>query len=416
MFGPFERAVAFRYLRARKGERFVSVIAIFSLIGISLGVATLIIVMSVMSGFRADLLSRILGFNGHLGVYGAGNSLVDYGPLAGKIRSVPGVVAAIPVIDGTVLLSTSTGNSTGAEVRGIAQSDLRDLHAVSDHIVAGSIDQFTGKDAIAVGASLADRFGLQVGSRITLISPNGVATAFGSIPPMKSYKIVAIFRVGMSEYDSNYAFLPMQAAQIFFQMPSAATQIEVMAADPDHVAAINQDIRNVANDRELRVVDWQQSNNSFFTAVKVEENTMFLILTLIILVAAFNVISSLIMMVKDKTGDIAVLRTIGASRGSILRIFLMCGASVGVTGTGLGVVLGVLFCLNIQKIQGWVEAITGTNVFNPEVYYLAHVPARLDAGEVIQVAAMALILSLLATLYPSWRAAQTDPVEALRHE
>jgi len=233
---------------------------------------------------------------------------------------------------------------------------------------------------------------------------------------MKAYQVVAIFQVGMNEYDSNYAFLPIGAAQVFFQMPGQASQIVVMVDDPDHVAAVNQAIQNALSGQQLRVIDWQQSNDSFFTAVKVEEKTMFLILTLIILVAAFNVISSLIMMVKDKTGDIAVLRTIGASRGAILRIFLMCGASVGITGTGVGVILGVLFCVNIQTIQGWVEAITGTKVFNPEVYYLAHVPARLDPAEVIQVAIMALALSLLATLYPSWRAAQTDPVEALRHE
>jgi len=416
MFGPFERAVASRYLRARKGERFVSVIAIFSLIGIALGVATLIIVMSVMSGFRAELLASILGFNGHLGVYGAGTSLSGYSEMAEKIRMVPGVVSASPVVDGEVLLSNNHGGSTGAVVRGISRGDLANLHVVSNHIVAGSLDQFSGTDAIAVGATMAENYGLAIGSHITLISPNFVATAFGSIPPMKSYQVVAIFQVGMNEYDSNYAFMPIEAAQTFFQMPGQASQIVVMVRDPDRVAAVNQAIQQLFGEQPLRVVDWQQSNDSFFNAVKVEEKTMFLILTLIILVAAFNVISSLIMMVKDKTGDIAVLRTLGASRGAILRIFLMCGASVGVTGTGVGVVLGVLFCINIQTIQAWVEAVTGTKVFNPEVYYLAHVPARLDPAEVIQVAVMALALSLLATLYPSWRAAQTDPVEALRHE
>ena len=415
MFGAFERAVASRYLRARKGERFVSVIAIFSLIGISLGVATLIIVMSVMSGFRADLLSRILGFNGHLGVYGAASTLSDYDAVAARIRNVPGVVSATPVADGQVLLTTSHG-STGVMIRGMTRDDLLKLHAVSDHIVAGSLDNFKGDDAVAVGATMADNYGLTIGSQITLTSPNGSDTPIGMIPAVKSYRVAAIFQVGMNEYDSSYAFLPLAAAQVFLQMPGQATQIVVMANDPDHVDAINQGIQSALSDHQLRVIDWQQSNNSFFTAVQVEEKTMFLILTLIILVAAFNVISSLIMMVKDKTGDIAVLRTIGASRGAILRIFLMCGASVGITGTGLGVALGVLFCINIQKIQGWVEAITGTKVFNPEVYYLAHVPARLDPSEVIQVAAMALALSLLATLYPSWRAAQTDPVEALRHE
>jgi lipoprotein-releasing system permease protein len=220
----------------------------------------------------------------------------------------------------------------------------------------------------------------------------------------------------MNEYDTSYVFLPIEAAQIFFQKPNAATQIEVSVDDPDRVREIARAIRAALQGIPIAVMDWQQNNNSFFAAVQVEQNVMFLILTLIILVAAFNVISSLIMMVKDKTRDIAVLRTLGAGRGAIMRIFLMCGASVGLTGTVAGTLLGVLFCLNIQTIQGWVEGVTGVSVFNPEVYYLTHLPARLDWHEVLQIVAMALALSLLATLYPSWRAARTDPVEALRNE
>ena len=233
---------------------------------------------------------------------------------------------------------------------------------------------------------------------------------------MRAYKVAAIFQVGMNEYDTSFAFLPIEAAQIFFQLPGAASHIEVSIADPDQVRQVSRTIGDAFAGTGLRVVDWQASNNSFFAAVQVERNVMFLILTLIILVAAFNVVSSLIMMVKDKTRDIAVLRTIGAGRGAVMRIFLMAGASVGVTGTLLGVVIGVLFCLNIETIQGWVEAATGTKVFSPEVYYLTHLPSKLNPVEVMQVMAMALFLSLLATLYPSWRAARTDPVEALRHE
>ena len=233
---------------------------------------------------------------------------------------------------------------------------------------------------------------------------------------MRAYKVVAIFQVGMNEYDTSFAFLPIEAAQIFFQLPGAASHIEVSVEDPQQVRQVNRAVSDAFAGTGLRVVDWQASNNSFFAAVQVERNVMFLILTLIILVAAFNVVSSLIMMVKDKTRDIAVLRTIGAGRGAVMRIFLMAGASVGVTGTLLGVILGVLFCLNIETIQGWVEAATGTKVFSPEVYYLTHLPSKLNPAEVVQVMAMALGLSLLATLYPSWRAARTDPVEALRHE
>jgi lipoprotein-releasing system permease protein len=416
MFGPFERAVAGRYLRARRGERFVSVIAIFSLIGIALGVATLIIVMSVMGGFKVDLLSRILGFNGDLGVYGPAGELVHYDEVAARIRQIPDVVSAIPVVDGQVLLSGGQGQSSGGIVRGIRQNDLRSLHAVSDHILAGSLDNFQGDDAIAVGVGLARRFALHVGSQLTLISPQGAATAFGTVPRIRAYNVVAIFQVGENEYDTAYVFLPLQAAQVFFQKPSSVTQIEVSIRDHNDVFGVHRAMLDALRGDNVQIIDWTQSNNSFFAAVQVEQNVMFLILTLIILVAAFNVISSLIMMVKDKTRDIAVLRTLGARRGAVMRIFLMCGASVGFTGTLIGFVIGVVFCWNIDTIQHWVESITGTSVFNPEVYYLTHLPARLDWHEVAQVVVMALVLSLLATLYPSWRAARTDPVEALRHE
>ena len=415
MFGPFERAIAGRYLRARRGERFVSVIAGFSLVGIALGVATLIIVMSVMGGFKADLLGRILGFNGDLGVYGAGQPLTEYDATAARIRTVPGVLSAIPVVDGQVALTDDRGNNAGGYVRGIRQADLQGLRAVSDHIVGGSLEAFAGPDAIAIGATLASRFGLAPGSKITLISPQGAATAFGTIPRVRAYTVAAIFQVGMNDYDSGYVFLPLEAAQVFFQQPDQATQIEVVVDDPERARPIGRAILAALGSEPVRIIDWQQNNNSFFAAVQVEQNVMFLILTLIILVAAFNVVSSLIMMVKDKTRDIAVLRTIGAGRGAVLRIFLMVGASVGVTGTVVGTLLGVLFCLNIETIQGWVEAATGRTVFDPTVYYLAHLPAKLDWREVAQIIAMALVLSLLATLYPSWRAARTDPVEALRN-
>lgn len=416
MFDRFERTVAGRYLRARRGERFVSVIAGFSMVGIALGVATLIIVMSVMGGFREELLGRILGLNGHLGVYGAGQTLGDYDKLASRIRAVPGVVSAVPVVEGQGLLTTDRGGAVGGMVRGMTQADLMHLPYVGDHIVAGSLSAFQGDDAVAIGVGLAQRFGLGIGNNLTIVSPQGQATAFGTVPRIRAYRVVAIFQAGVNDYDSSVVFLPIGAAQIYFMMPNAVSQIEVMVQDPDRVGAINRAIRAALPGIPLRVVDWQQSNNSFFAAVEVEKNVMFLILTLIILVAAFNIVSSLIMMVKDKTGDIAVLRTIGAGRGAILRIFLMCGASVGFAGTILGSLIGILFCRNIEAIRHVVEAITGTNVFNPEVYFLTHLPAKLDWAEVAQVIGLAFGLSLLATIYPSWRAARTDPVEALRHE
>jgi lipoprotein-releasing system permease protein len=417
MFGPFERAVAGRYLRARKGERFVSVIAIFSLVGIALGVATLIIVMSVMNGFRQDLLSRILGLNGDLGVYGAGGTqLVDYEAMARTIGTIPGVTNASPVFQGEVLLTGDRGGAIGGVVRGISRDDLAAERSVSSHMLAGSIADMTGDNAVIVGSGLAQSLGLTVGSNITFVSPQGNATAIGTIPRIRAYKVVGVFNVGMQEYDSTFAFMPMAAAQTFFSAPDRATQIEVTVKNADDVGEISDRIRAALPGAPIMVIDWQHSNDSFFEAVTVERNVMFLILTLIIVVAAFNVISSLIMMVKDKTRDIAVLRTLGAGRGAIMRIFLMAGASIGVTGTLIGFVLGVVFCANIERIREALESITGTTLFDPTVYFLEQLPAVLDWGEVTAVLVMALALSLLATLYPSWRAARTDPVEALRHE
>ena len=414
MFGPFERMVAGRYLHARRGERFVSVIAIFSLVGIALGVATLIIVMSVMNGFKADLLGRILGLNGDLSVYGVTRTISDYDDVAGRVRQVPGVVSAAPLVESQVLLNSGNYNAGGL-VRGMTRNDLIALHEVSDNLVAGTLDDFGDDDTIIVGTTLAERAGLTVGGRLTLVSPQGAATAFGTMPRVRAYRVVAIFDAGVNDYNASYVFLPLHAAQVYFQLPGQVTQVQVMTRDAENVAPVRQGIEK-AMDGTVRVMDWTQSNNAFFGAVQVEQNVMFLILTLIILVAAFNVISSLIMMVKDKSADIAVLRTLGATRGAIMRIFLMCGASVGVTGTIAGTVLGIVFCLNIEHIRQLLQRITGTDLFNAEVYYLEHLPAKLIWSQVIEVIVMALVLSLLATLYPSWRAARTDPVEALRHE
>lgn len=419
MFGSFERMVAKRYLRARKGERFVSIIAIFSLIGIALGVGTLIVVMAVMNGFKADLLGRILGLNGDLSVYSQSydgpTSLRGYNNLSNRIEQMPHITSAIPFIEGQVLISAGNFNS-GGMVRGMTASGLEKLKVISKTLDPTVLKQFQGDDVIIIGETLADQANLGVGSRLTLISPKGSATVMGNIPRIKSYRIIGIFDSGMHEYNSSYVFLPMQAAQKYFQIDDEVTGIQIFSNDSTHIQTVTHQLENSFRNDNLKFVDWTQSNNAFFGAVQVEQNVMFLILALIILVAAFNVISSLIMMVKDKTRDIAILRTMGASRGAIMRIFLMCGASVGVTGTLIGTILGILFCKNIEHIRQGLQKITGTNLFNPEVYYLEHLPAKLDWSDVIQVVSMALFLSLLATLYPSWKAAKTDPVEALRNE
>jgi lipoprotein-releasing system permease protein len=416
MFNAFERKIAARYLRARRGERFVSVIAIFSLVGIALGVGTLIIVMSVMNGFRQELLSQILGLNGDIGVYGAGVPLQNYDDVAAKIRTISGVTSAFPLVQGEVLMSGPQGGTAGGIARGITPDGLAALPTVANHVVAGNLKDLTGDGVIAIGGGLASQFGLGVGSQITLILPQGKATIIGTIPSIQSFRVVAIFQTGMQQYDSSFVFLPLKAAQTLFQQPNSATQIQVFVKDPDHDDAIKQDIANVLAGTQISIQDWRQNNDSFLAAVTVEGNVMFLILTLIIIVAAFNVISSLIMMVKDKARDIAILRTIGASSGAILRIFLMCGASVGILGTLIGFGLGVVFCAYIEQIKEFVSKITGTPLFDPTVYYLESLPAKLDWHQVTEVILMSFALSILATIYPSWRAARIDPIEALRSE
>lgn len=414
IFSAFERMVAMRYLRARRQEGFISVIAGFSLLGIALGVATLIIVMSVMNGFRAELLGRVLGLNGHLNVYNVrGGPLPDYDPLAQKLRGLPGVVTVTPTVEGQALVSVR-GMASGAVVRGVPAEDFRDRPTLARNIVRGTADAF-GDDNIAIGARMAQRLGLSVGDQMTLIAPQGNVTAFGTVPRMRAFTIGAIFDVGMFEYDNSFIFLPLPEAQTFFRTGDAVTSLELFVNDPTQIRAARDAIQ-AAVAGVGRVVDWQQSNASFFTALQVERNVMFLILSLIIMVAAFNIISSLIMLVKDKGRDIAILRTMGATRGMIMRIFFLSGASVGVTGTVLGLILGVSFALNIETIRQAIQALTGTNLFNAEIYFLSQLPAKIDWSEVVQVAVMALGLSFAATVYPSWRAARLDPVEALRYE
>ena len=415
-FGGFERAVAARYLFARKGERFVSVIAGFSLVGIALGIATLIVVLSVMGGFRQELLGRILGLNGHLGITAAQGRLPDDPALVARIRALPEVAQAAAVVEGQVLLTTDAGASAGGLVRGIAPEDLRARRIIADNIAAGSLAQFQGEDAVVIGTGLARRLDIGVGDRVTLVSPQGRVTVFGTVPRLRAYRVVALFEVGMQEYDSGFVFLPLAAAQLFFQMPGAVSQIEVHLRQADRSAEAALAIRRALASEPIRIADWQDANSGFFQLVQVQRNVMFLILTLIILVAAFNIVSSLTMLVKDKGRDIAILRTMGARRGAILRIFLLCGAAIGGAGTLAGLGLGLLFCANIEAIRQFLMQLTGTTVFDPNVYFLTRIPAVVDPLEVAQVVGLGLALSLLATLLPSWRAARLDPVEALRDE
>lgn len=413
MFTRFEWMVAFRYLRARRREGFISVIAWFSLMGIALGVATLIIVMAVMNGFRQELLSRILGLNGHMSVSSMSQSMKNYDELADKVRSMEGITLVSPMIEGQVMAS-ARGTAKGALVRGLRASDLAKRESVSSNIVAGTLDNFKGMDSVVVGARLASSLGLSVGDRINLISPKGNVTAFGTVPRMRAYKIAATFQVGMYEYDSTFVFMPLDSAQKYFGLKNRVNNLDVFVGNPDDAPELVQ--RVALEIPNVRVHDWQQANASFFNAIQVERNVMFLILTLIILVAAFNIISSLIMLVKDKGKDIAILRTMGATRGMIMRIFFIAGASVGVIGTFGGFGLGLWFSLNIENVRQFIQGLTGTDLFAAEIYFLSQLPAEVDSGEVISVVLMGLGLSFLATIYPAWRAARIDPAEALRYE
>jgi lipoprotein-releasing system permease protein len=413
MFSQVERLIAGRYLRPRRQEGFVSVIAAFSFLGIMLGVGTLIVVLAVMSGFRAELLNRVLGFNGHITVQAGPDGIEAFDQLTERLRAVDGVVAVTPLVTGQVMV-TANEIASGALVRGIRPDDLRARRALADHVQAGSLEGLT-KDQIALGSRMALRMGLRLGDRLQLISPKGTPTALGTVPRIKAYEIGAIFEVGMFEYDNSVIFMPLEAAQLYFQLDGRANELEIMVADPDRVWAYRADIAAALGDAG-RLVDWQQANASFFTALKVERNVMFLILSLIIMVAAFNIISGMIMLVKDKGRDIAILRTMGATRGTIMRIFFMSGATIGVVGTLAGFLLGVVFAANIETIRQWLQGLTGTELFAAEIYFLSQLPARIEVLDVVSVVAMGLALSLLATIYPSWRAARLDPVEALRYE
>jgi len=416
MFSPFERLVAFRYLRPRRQEGFVSVIAIFSLLGIMLGVATLIIVISVMNGFRAELLGRILGLNGHISVYAQSpDGLPNYDAIEKKIAETGNVTLVTPVVEGQVLASNN-GRSTGAIVRGVRAEDIAKRKTIADNIVFGSLDDFKGDDSVIMGARLAMKLGVGVGDNVNLISPKGNVTAFGSVPRVRAYKVVGLFDIGMYEYDSGFIFMPLQAAQIYFRLPEKISHFEVMLEDPSRLSSSMNDLLSNLSGEQLRLVNWQQSNSGFFNALQVERNVMFLILTLIILVAAFNIISGMVMLVKDKGRDIAILRTMGATRSSVMRIFFLAGASIGVLGTLSGLILGVLFCLNIENIRQFIQTLTGTDLFNAEIYFLSQLPADMDISEVVLVCVMSLSLSFLATVYPAWRASRLDPVEALRYE
>ena len=413
-FSAFEWMLSLRYLRARRKEGFISVIAGFSFLGIMLGVATLIIVMAVMNGFRQELLSKILGLNGHLLIQPLESPLTDYAAVADRVSKADGIYLAAPLVEGQALAS-SPFNASGVVVRGMRGADIAKLTQISKNIKQGTLDGFDDGQGLAIGSRLADQLSVRAGDNVTLVTPRGAVTPMGTTPRIKTYKISAVFEIGMSEYDSAFVFMPLTEAQAYFNRAGDVTAIEVYTSDPDHIDRFRQPVTDAAA-RPIYMVDWRQRNATFFNALQVERNVMFLILTLIVLVAALNIVSGLIMLVKDKGSDIAILRTMGATQGAMMRVFLITGASIGVVGTLVGFLLGTVVCLNIEEIRRFLSWLTNTELFSPELYFLSKLPADMNLKETSAVVVMALGLSLLATLYPSWRAARLDPVEALRYE
>jgi lipoprotein-releasing system permease protein len=413
-FAPFEWLLSGRYLRARRKEGFISVIAGFSFLGITLGVATLIIVLAVMNGFRKELLGKILGLNGHLLVEAQESPLTDWKDVTERINQVAGVRLAAPVVDGPALAS-SPFNASAILVRGIRADDLNNLTSIAGAIKQGSLERFDEGQGVIIGSRLADQLSLHAGDRITLATRGGAASPTGTAPRIKPYTVMAVFEIGMSEYDSVMVFMPLAEAQSYFNRANDVTGIEVfITTNPDQIDGFRKAVNEAAG-RPVFLLDWRQRVSTFFDALQVERNVMFLILTMIVLVAALNMISGLIMLVKDKGSDIAILRTMGASQGSIMRVFLIAGAAIGVVGTLAGFFVGLLICLNIDQIRQFLSWLTGTELFPAKLYFLSKLPAEIDFSETSAVVIMALTLSFLATLYPSWRAARLDPVEALRY-
>ena len=411
----YERMIAKRYLLPGRGEAFIAVVASISLIAVMLGVAALMIVMSVMNGFRADLIDKIVGLNGHAVVQGYGGRLPDWRNIVKQAMATPGVTAATPLIEKPLMVS-SAGRVEPALVRGMRIEDIRGTPLIRNNVVAGKLASVTpGSGNVAIGARLAEQLGVGIGQSISLISPDGQTTPFGTVPRIVSYTVSAIFEVGVYDYDKAFVILPMADAQTLLMLGDAVGIVEIDTTDAEKVGQIVAPLADKVGGQGV-IQDWRTMNSTLFEALAVERVAMFVVLSLIILVAVFNILSSLIMLVRAKTRDIAILRTMGATRIGLVKVFMTVGVTISTLGTAAGLILGAVFLYFRQSVVNFIQFVTGQNLWDPSIRFITELPSRTDPLEVLAIVALAIGSAFLFTLYPAFKAANTDPVQVLRYE